>query len=295
MSSFRRSRAARPAIKPMALLIIGTALAALAWIVAWGTSGFLSEHSFFPLWLGYILAVNGLSEVRFKTSLTSTMGRSFLLLFPISIPLWWFFEGMNAIVQNWHYHLAHPISSTQYVIEASLDFSTVVPAVLSTSFLLRAAARGVRIPEPHWRPRVSARGLAIAVLAGIGCFALLPLFPQETFPLVWVAPILILEPVAHAIRYPSLLADVVKNGWTRLFAVMAATLVTGLWWEMWNFYSLPKWTYAIPYVGFWHIFEMPLLGYLGYPFFGIVVFSYAAIALLLAGRQNLLELFARAD
>jgi hypothetical protein len=64
---------------------------------------------------------------------------------------------------------------------------------------------------------------------------------------------------------------------------------------MWNVLSLPKWTYTIPYVGFWHIFEMPLLGYLGYPFFGIVVFSYAAIALRLVTRQNLIKLFSRAE
>lgn len=278
-----------------ALLIGGTGLAALAWIVAWGTSGFFSEHSFFPLWLGYILAVNGLCEVRFGTSLLKRMGRSFLLLFVISVPLWWFFEGMNAIVQNWDYHLGHPISAAQYVIEASLDFSTVVPAVLSTSFLVLAAAANHRAAEPRWRPPVSKRALAGSVLAGIGGFALLPLFPNETFPLVWVAPILVLEPVAYAIGYPSLLADVERRGWRRLSAVMAATLVTGVFWEMWNFHSLPKWTYSIPYVGFWHVFEMPLLGYLGYPFFGLVVFSYAALALMVVSDQNLLELFADAE
>jgi hypothetical protein len=279
----------------MILLIVGTALASMAWIVAWGTSGFLSEHSFFPLWLGYILAVNGLSEVRYKTSLLRIMGRSFPLLFLISIPLWWFFEGMNAIVQNWHYRLARPVSSLQYVLEASLDFSTVVPAVLSTSFLLLAASRKSRVPSPRWQPRVSERGLAAAVLIGIGCFALLPLFPSETFPLVWIAPILILEPIAAAIRFPSLLSDVQTNGWSRLFAVMAATLVTGFWWEMWNVYSLPKWTYSIPYVGFWHVFEMPLLGYLGYPVFGIAVFSYAAIVLMLLMKLNLLQMLSRAE
>jgi hypothetical protein len=279
----------------MVLLIVGIALASMAWIVAWGTSGFLSEHSFFPLWLGYILAVNGLSEVRHKTSLLKIMGRSFLLLFLISIPLWWFFEGMNAIVQNWHYRLARPVSSLQYVLEASLDFSTVVPAVLSTSFLLLEASRAFGPTSPRWQPHVSERGLAAAVLTGIGCFALLPLFPSETFPLVWIAPILILEPIAAAIRFPSLLTDIRANGWRRLVAVMAATLVTGFWWEMWNVYSLPKWTYSIPYVGFWHVFEMPLLGYLGYPVFGIAVFSYAAIVLMLLTKQNLLELFSRAE
>ena len=68
-----------------------------------------------------------------------------------------------------------------------------------------------------------------------------------------------------------------------------------MFWEMWNFYSLPKWTYVIPYVGFWKVFEMPLLGYLGYPFFGIVVFSYAAVALMLMTGRDLVGLFSRAE
>ena len=55
---------------------------------------------------------------------------------------------------------------------------------------------------------------------------------------------------------------------------MLATFVTGIFWEMWNFYSLPKWVYTIPYIGFWKIFEMPFLGYFGYPFFGIIVYSF---------------------
>jgi hypothetical protein len=33
---------------------------------------------------------------------------------------------------------------------------------------------------------------------------------------------------------------------------------------MWNFYSWPKWYYTVPYVGWAKVFEMPLLGYLGY-------------------------------
>jgi hypothetical protein len=39
------------------------------------------------------------------------------------------------------------------------------------------------------------------------------------------------------------------------------------------------------------VFEMPLLGYFGYPFFGIIIFSYAAIAIKLMRRQNLLDMF----
>jgi len=38
---------------------------------------------------------------------------------------------------------------------------------------------------------------------------------------------------------------------------------------MWNFYSLPKWKYDVPFVNRFHIFEMPLLGYAGYLPFGL--------------------------
>ena len=69
------------------------------------------------------------------------------------------------------------------------------------------------------------------------------------------------------------------------------TLITGFWWECWNFYSLPKWIYTIPYVGFWKVFEMPFFGYLGYPFFGLIVFSYAALILNFIAKQDLAKLF----
>ncbi len=237
------------------------------------------------------LTVNGLSQVLFKRSLLGSMGRSFLFLFVISIPLWWFFEGMNVIVQNWHYHFEHPVSATRYFIQASIDFSTVVPAILSASFLLASMLQKTRLRWPMWRPTVTASQLAASVLLGLGCYALFPLFPNETFPLVWIAPILILEPVAFSIGYPSLIADVQRNGWMRVFSIMGATMMTGFFWEMWNYYSLPKWTYTVPYVGFWKVFEMPLFGYFGYPPFGLIVFSYAAMVTKLMRGQNLLDIF----
>jgi hypothetical protein len=278
----------------MVVLIAGVTLLGLSWIAAWGPFGVFAELSFFPLWVGYIMTVNGVSQVLFKQSLLAAMGWSFLGLFAISIPLWWFFEGMNAIVNNWHYHLAHPISATRYFIQASVDFSTVVPAVLSASFLLASVLEKFDGRRSRWRPNITDSRLAASVLLGIGCYSLLPLFPQEAFPLVWIAPILILEPIAFSIGYPALIADVQENGWNRTLSLVAATMVTGLCWEMWNYYSLPKWTYTIPYVGFWKVFEMPFLGYFGYPFFGIVVFSYAAITMKMIGGQNLLDIFPNA-
>jgi hypothetical protein len=53
----------------MAILVIGCILTTASCIVAWGRFGILTEFSFFPLWLGYILTVNGLIEIVTGTSL----------------------------------------------------------------------------------------------------------------------------------------------------------------------------------------------------------------------------------
>src|SRR6266403_3807635 len=100
------------------------------WFVAWSHVSLLSEYSFFPLWLGYILSINALSEFIFGDSLLKKMRWNFMWLFILSIPAWWFFEYLNGIVQNWHY-LYKPISSLRFLLQASIDFSTVIPAVLS--------------------------------------------------------------------------------------------------------------------------------------------------------------------
>ena len=274
----------------MAILVIGCILTVASWIAAWSHFGVLTEFSFFPLWLGYILTLNGLGEIVAGTSLLTRMRWSFGWLFGISAPFWWFFEGMNEIVQNWHYHLPHSISSTQYFVQATIDFSTVVPAALSASFLSFTIVRRFRVAViTHIRVKHS--HLAILSLLGTLSFSLLALFPQETFPLVWIAPILILEPIAYAIGYPSLLRDVERRNPTLIATIMLGTLFTGIWWELWNYYSLPKWTYTVPYVGLWKVFEMPVVGYLGYPFFGLIIFTYTGIMLMLMTGRRLDDIF----
>jgi hypothetical protein len=274
----------------MPLLILGILFTAVCWYFAWSHSGVLSEYSFFPLWVGYILLVNGLSEVMAGTSLLRRMHWSFLWLFIVSSPMWWFFEYMNSIVQNWHYLFAHPISILHYEIQASIDFSTVVPAVLSTSTLIFQLLRRRSL---NTRVAIPGTALPVAFVSTFVLFWLLNLFPSETFPLVWIIPILFLEPLAYAWGVRASLVHQIERGNLALpLSLGIGALITGFWWECWNFYSLPKWIYTIPYVGFWKVFEMPILGYLGYPFFGLIVFSYAALVLNFIGGQDLAKLFA---
>ena len=52
------------------------------------------------------------------------------------------------------------------------------------------------------------------------------------------------------------------GGWWSSLALGA--VICGFFWEMWNYYSYPKWIYHTPGAQFLHVFEMPLLGYGGY-------------------------------
>ena len=53
--------------------------------------------------------------------------------------------------------------------------------------------------------------------------------------------------------------------------------------------------YQIPYVGFWKLFEMPALGYLGYPFFGLIVFTWTSIVVAGLFNRDLVGMFERPE
>lgn len=56
-------------------------------------------------------------------------------------------------------------------------------------------------------------------------------------------------------------------------------LVCGVFWELWNWHAYPKWVYDTPGWDFWHVFEMPLFGYLGYLPFGLELYPLAHLLL----------------
>ena len=220
----------------MYVLVIGAVVTIVAWVLAWSRAGVLSEYSFFPLWLGYILTMNGISDVAFQTSLLRIMRGRLLWLFAISVPLWWFFEAVNRLVRNWEYVIPYPISDLHYIVEASIYFSTVVPAVLSTAFvayrMLDCYAPVLEIGSV-WRVRPEY--LVLSPIIGLASFLGLWLAPHETFALVWIAPILILEPAAYVAGFPSLLRILEDGRYLLPISLMSGTLFTGFFWEMWNY------------------------------------------------------------
>ena len=94
--------------------------------------------------------------------------------------------------------------------------------------------------------------------------AVLLAFPRQAFPLVWTWGVFALDPLCTRLGQRSFAADLSRGDWRPWISLWAGGLLCGFFWELWNFWSYPKWIYHVPYVGVAKVFEMPLLGYLGY-------------------------------
>jgi hypothetical protein len=234
--------------------------------------GRFQAHTFTPLWIAFILLVNAFTMRKTGRCPMLSRTRPFLLLFPVSAGFWWSFEYLNRFVGNWRYVGVSGFGAGEYFLFATLPFSTVLPAVLSTRELLLSCPR-IDAAFREWRPlslgSPGGIGLAALLLSSAGLFAV-GIVPDFVFPLVWVAPLTLLVSLAALREQPHSLSGIGSGDWRSPVSSAMAALLCGFFWELWNYGSYPKWVYDIPYVNVLHVFEMPLLGYAGYLPFGVL-------------------------
>jgi hypothetical protein len=264
---------------------IGAVLVAVCWPLNWLLPGQRTAYLFFPLWLGFCLAVDGLVFLRKGTSLATRSWQMYIGLFLISAPAWWLFEAINLRTQNWFYHGTEGFSPLAYFILASINFSTVIPAVfgmaeLAGSFgFIRRAKPGLVIGDDR-------RTTTAFFLAGLVMLGLLLAWPLYFFPFVWISVYFLTEPVNVWLGNHSLVEGTRKGDWREVFCLWLGVLVTGFFWEMWNFYAYPKWIYQVPWVGVLKIFEMPALGYGGYLPFALELYALYHLAMGLIKKKR---------
>lgn len=251
---------------------LGLVLVAVCWPLNWMLPGLRTACLFFPLWLGYILTVDALVQRRTSYSPWSHSRKNFVLLFVISAPVWWLFELINLRTANWEY-LGHDLfSPLEFNLLSTLSFSTVIPAVFETAELMRSFgwierfAAGPRVP--------ATRAVFVGLLViGLTMLALMLFLPTIFYPFAWTSLVLIFEPINCWTGRPYFLKELRKGDWRTVISLSLGALVCGLFWEMWNYYAFPKWIYHVPVLGFWLVFEMPLLGYGGYVPFALELYA----------------------
>ena len=262
-------------LSPKAQIAIGLAINVPSWIVAWFGPSPLRYHTFFTLWLGFIIAIDGLTRLISGTSLFQRLGRRSIALFLVSIPIWWIFEGANDRMGNWVYILPRHYSWLQYRAEASLAFSTVAPAIFVLAEFVRAILwKG----EVRWlRLAPSRTGLMAISAGGAAMFVAVMIWPDVLFPFVWISLFLAVDPFVQVIGGRSISGTVACGRWDPVIVLFVGTLICGFFWEFWNFWSMPKWTYQIAFADWFRLFEMPLLGYGGYLPFALEVFAFVGL------------------
>ena len=241
----------------------GLVLIAILWPLNWFLPGLRTAFLFFPLWLGYVLVVDALVLVRSGTSLLARSRRDFVLLFVLSAPSWWLFELINQRTQNWEYLGREHFTNLEYLLLCSVSFSTVMPAVFETAELVCTFRWTARFASGPRMGRTSRAPLMLFV-TGVLMLAAVWIWPRHCYPLVWLSVVFLLEPINLWLGRRHFLQHLRQGDWRIVVSLGLGALICGFFWELWNYYSYPKWIYHTPGVEFFHIFEMPLLGYGGY-------------------------------
>ena len=205
---------------------LGMIITGVSWLLAWTRFEWfapLQAFTFSPLWFGYILMVNAWTFRRSGRCMLRDKPGYTAALFVLSALFWWYFEYLNRFVQNWYYVGLTDLSKMQYFVYATLPFSTVLPAVLGTRDLLEtwpALSEGLHsfIFIRVTRPRVWAWVVLLASCAGL---AAVGVWPDILFPLLWLAPLLVITSLQCIRGQRTIFAALERGNWRNIVLLAA--------------------------------------------------------------------------
>ncbi len=252
-------------LRPHAILGIGIILASEMLLIA----GNIWVRTYFtPLvWTGYIILIDALVAARKGSSPLTSRRREFLLIVPISIVTWYVFEGVNLLLKSWSY-VNLPEGTAARWLGYAWSYATITPAILVTAELIDSLF-GARLRNR--RPFILGRGIETAFFfAGFFLFVVVLVYPSPWLcPLPWISVLLWFEGMNDRLGIGSFGASFRSGDYSLFVSLLVSGAVCGILWESWNFWALTKWNYHVPYLSGVRLFEMPVLGYLGFPPFAL--------------------------
>lgn len=217
-------------------------------------------------WWPYIFTIDAIIYRLKGNSLFMNRRREFFLMIPWSVFIWLVFETANLSLKNWYY-INIPHSVLERWSGYFIAYGTVLPGLFETTELLETL--GLFRRSRARRIAFSRGVLTFLVILGSFCLASSVLFPYYFFSLIWVGFIFLLEPFNYWLGGKSLLRDLEGGNPRKIYLLLVAGLICGALWEFWNYWSLSKWIYTVPFFDERKGFEMPFLGFLGFPPFTI--------------------------
>jgi hypothetical protein len=236
-------------------------------------------------WTAYILLADAIVWKRRGSSWLRNNPAELFFLACASVPLWVIFEMYNKyVIRNWYYS-GLPDDLLLRYFGYVWSFATIWPAIFETGDLIsslrdrRAPTSRADVPVPH--PPGRAGWVCVAAGALMLTVPILlrstPLATYLAAP-VWLGFILLLDPLNARAGGESILGDWRQGRLARVGHLTGAGLICGLLWEFWNYWSGAKWIYNVPILPEVKLFEMPILGFAGFPAFALECFVlYVAV------------------
>ncbi|GAB4111154.1 MAG: hypothetical protein Kow00102_19320 [Spirochaetota bacterium] len=247
------------------------------------------------LWTGLILLTDGILA---KTNRSLIQNRALGTLAVISVLSWWMFEWFNIYFSNWHYQGLLQTLHIRY-LGYIWAFATIFPGVLLVYGIILTIIPKILYKQFH----LTSSFLIASFIIGL-FFLFIPIIPfsmyyvnraadpdlfiwlswsantfysEFTAGFIWLGFIFILEPLNYLLNRPSLYAELVLGKYTKLIALMLAGLLCGYLWEFWNWWAATKWIYTVPILPHIKLFEMPILGYIGFATFAWEIYAITAL------------------
>lgn len=262
----------------------------IIWLVSlfilWGKfSGIIWLLKFIDilLWWSFTLMIDG--YVFFRTggrSLVSIRHRELIGIGFASITGWMIFEYFNFFVDdNWYYPQGNQMPPAEFLCFSMIASTAVFPISFEFYSLFntfenfkKKYSNGIRLLLPKW--------LKITLfIVCLGVMFAISYFPDVLFFTLWLCPLIILSLLLEELHIWSPFTPIKEGNWSPLLLIALSWVVAGLFVECWNYFSAYHvngaiitqntlyWAYSVPYVDVLHVFEMPLLGYIGYLPYGI--------------------------
>ena len=252
----------------------------------------LNTAWFLFAWGGVLAVLDGLIAVAGGVSFLVGRRRELLAMSLWSVPYWCLFEAYNLRLHTWWYVFV-PDSDAGQALLATAAFATVLPACFIPAELL--AALGL-FEAVRCRPiAMTVRVRALVGAFGLACIAAPLLWPTRAHALVWGATFGLPALVTHHLTRPggphagapSLLRDLQEGRPARWLRLLVGGLLAGGLWEGLNWPARARWIYTVPGLSELKLFEMPVLGFLGFPALAVQAFAgYTLLCLVLRGGRR---------
>jgi Tetratricopeptide repeat len=238
-------------------------------------------------WTAYALIADAAVYAIRGNSRLSNAPVQFSKLALLSIPLWLIFEAYNLRLANWIYIGGISLALPLRWLAFGWAFATIWPGIFLTADLIESFGWWDAPAQPIvFSPEAQNAFIIVGAL-----LVAVPVFVPRSvgsflFGAVWLGFVFLLDPINFRLGLPSLEGDLASGRAGRFFSFLVSGGVCGLLWEFWNFWAAAKWNYIFPIMQSEKIFEMPALGYLGFPAFALECFVMYYFAAWLLGWEK---------